>query len=139
MNKFLLSIIALFLFVGCAIKEPQMMVTKATPYSAIFTTELDENEDPTDNIKEISLKEKRVYFYVKWYLPINRERTHTIKIFDGSGKKVYSYNYHFTPTTTRWNTWTWYDFKKGDRVGKWKFQIFYKGKLLLEKYLKVTE
>ena len=137
MKQFLVIAFIALIFIGCASKSPTQNI-QPTPYQVNFTTGINDDLNPVNDVKEISLDEDEIYIYVKWNLPLI-SRVQTTKIFDGENNLLESPEFKFTPTTTNWHTWTGHKIKKSDKAGIWKFQIFSDGKLAVEKTIKVTE
>ncbi len=138
MRHFLAIAILALLFSGCADKNPQANILPKA-HHVIFTTGLDIDSNPIDNVEEITLDEQKIYIYVKWKLPLIK-RVQKTKIFDGANNLIYSTEFSFTPETVNWDTWTWHKINKiMDKEGTWKFQIFSDDKLVIEKTIVVKK
>jgi hypothetical protein len=118
-------------------REPKFPREPELSYTVIFTTAL-ENRRPVNNLKEISINEKRIYLYVKWFSISLGEHSYLCEIFDGSGKLATRHQMSFTSTEASWNTWTWYNINKYiDKPGNWIFKIYLDGQKVIEKNLVV--
>ncbi|HIH95962.1 MAG TPA: hypothetical protein HA348_00480 [Thermoplasmata archaeon] len=107
-------------------------------YRVIFTTGLTKNDQPVNNLKEISIDEQRIYIYVTWFSISDGEHNYLCKMFDGSGILVTTGQMSFTAEGGSWNTWTSYNIKKHvDKPGNWTFEIYLDGKKVIEESLAV--
>jgi seryl-tRNA synthetase len=112
--------------------------TEPALYKVVFTTALTEDNVPINDLKEVSINQKRFYVFIKWRLPI-ADHVYEIKIFDGSGKMASDSPVKFTAQTTISNTWYEYAINKYiDQPGKWKFEIYLDGKKMAEEFINVT-
>ncbi len=146
MRRFLISLF-LFLAFGCSDPSSEKEGIEyrfnngehQLNYEALFTSGLDENNRPIDNIKEISMEEKVVYFYIAWAGLRNREYRIKNKIYDGSGDLVFSYSDSYRPYADGLlNTPIWYSFNKFvDTPGYWRFEVYVDNKAIFEKPLEV--
>ena len=137
MKSFGVWVAAALIIYGCGdAKEEQqvdvadhvpVVAEEATVTRALFTSELDENSDPTDELEEISVDEPTVHLFVKWdNLTPNREYEIAYTVVDGGGNLLGRARHFITPTGSDWATWYPYEFKKtgkGRRTGKWTFFI----------------
>jgi hypothetical protein len=85
-----------------------------------------------------SLKQKKkVYFSVSAAkLPEGEYRSYC-KVVNSQGHfAAQSYSYLKT-TGDRLNTWCWYNFKKDDKPGKWKFEFYLEGERVAQNSFKV--
>jgi len=115
------------------VKEP----SDSKLYGVIFTTGLTEDNMPMNDLTEISINEERIYVFAKWRLSLG-EYNYTVKIFDDLGKLINENQLKFTPQTTTWNTWSWYNINKYmDKPGEWKFEIYLDGQKMTEEHLTV--
>jgi len=107
------------------------------PYAVTLTTGLTDDKKPINELTEISMQEKRIYIFVQWHLPTT-EHNYSSKLFDGSGRLLREWHSKFTPPQTLWNTWSFYNIKRGtDQPGQWKFEIYLDGEKMVEQYLTV--
>jgi len=119
-------------------------ITTPTPdkqidYRVIFTTGLNEDKKPVNNLKNISFNEEAIYIYVTWFAISKEKHDLHYYIYDGSGTLAYSSQYSFEPTESTWNTWEKYSIKHNiDKPGNWKFIIHLDGKKVMQKSLVVT-
>lgn len=102
----------------------------------IFTTGVNANNEPVNNLTEVSLTD-RIIFYMSWHsLPKGKYRCQR-RIFDGSGMLIKSDEMTFKGEGEH-NTWFKYKPRKSfDAPGKWKFEGYLDGKKMLEAYLTV--
>jgi len=111
--------------------------TEPALYKVVFTTALSEDNIPLDELKEVSLNQKRFTVFIRWRLPIG-DHTYQVKIFDGSGKLASDNPVKFHASATIASTWYEYAVNKYvDQPGKWKFEIFLDGKKMTEEFLDV--
>ncbi|MBA4371442.1 MAG: hypothetical protein C0402_01125 [Thermodesulfovibrio sp.] len=114
-----------------AVQEPN--------YRIIFTTGLNENNEPTNNLTELSLDEKIVYIYVTWYSLPRETYQYVCKIYDGAGDLVRLATMDFTPSDESHYTFSSYQIRKLlDKPGAWKFEIYLNGVRVVDKSLKVV-
>ena len=93
------------------------------PYRVVFSTGVDENLDPLDDLKTISFAQEKVYIQVRWNMPIG-EHLYQLRIFDGDGKEALRHTFTFATTSIDWNTFTWYRLNPAvDAPGMWRFVI----------------
>ena len=107
-------------------------------YRVIFTTGLNEENEPIDNVKKISLGQGRIYLYISWNRISNEKHHYLCEIFDGSGQLINSNEMDFTPEKGHWNTWNWYHIKEHvDQLGTWIFKVYLDDENLIEEGLQV--
>jgi hypothetical protein len=105
--------------------------------SIVFTTGLNSNNDPLNNLSQISINTERIYIYARWRLSLEYHDI-IIKLFDEPGKLLFQNRNNRVPYITNWRTWAWYKIKKDtDKPGQWKTEIYLDGKKVGEKYLNV--
>lgn len=132
-----LSLIFTMLISSCTPVEVKGPVTPEL-YRVIFTTYLDSNNEPTNDLKEISIKDERIYTFMRWNISTEKHNVGII-VSDGVGKIVHKSDRDFTPTDTDYNSWNWVTInEKVDKPGNWKFEIFMDGEKVAEKKLLVT-
>ena len=103
---------------------------------AIFTTGL-KDDRPINDLKQVSINDKRVYIFVDWNLPLRRY-TYRAEIFDAAGTLIVKHPMAFTVDNTAWWTCTWLDVKKDvGEPGKLKFEIYLDDRKMVEEYLTV--
>ena len=103
-----------------------------------FTTGLDSRNRPMDSIKEISMREEKVYMYTSWRGLSQGEHKHVCKMFDGAGRIVAQPQMNFEANPRLCNTWSWHDFDQSrDKPGTWKFEIYVDGQKVIEENLRV--
>lgn len=108
-------------------------------YRVIFTTGLDENNEPINNISELSLDEKSVFIYVTWYSLPKEPYQYLCKIYDGAGDLVRLATMDFTPSDESHYTFSSYQIRKTlDKPGPWKFEIYLNGARVIDKSIKVS-
>ncbi|MCP4712247.1 MAG: hypothetical protein GY869_26795 [Planctomycetes bacterium] len=107
---------------------------------AIFTTALNENNDPIDELDEVTLDYKKVYIYVTLNeLVAERDYVIRTKIFDSTGNLIVESNgWEFKTPGPSYLTWFDYTFEpETDRPGDWRFEIYLDNEKIIEKTLKV--
>ncbi|TAN41418.1 MAG: hypothetical protein EPN25_04880 [Nitrospirae bacterium] len=108
-------------------------------YRAIFTNGLDENNEPINNLRELTLEEKSIYLYVMWYSLPRETHQYLCNIYDGSGDLVKQTKMDFSPSDDTHYTYTAYQIRKNlDSPGQWKFEIFLDGVRVIDKQITVA-
>ncbi|UCF15388.1 MAG: hypothetical protein JSW59_18440, partial [Phycisphaerales bacterium] len=103
-----------------------------------FTTGLDSRNRPADSIKEISMRQKRVYLYTSWRGLSEGDHDHVCTMYDGAGKIVAQPKMMFTANPSMCNTWSWHDFDQSkDDPGTWRFEVYLDDQKVIEKTLEV--
>jgi len=116
--------------------DPVAKVTRA-----VFTTGISGNYEPVDNIRTISMDhDGPIYIFVEWQVSLR----HHVKFFnewrvyDGGGRQKFATAKQFEPRNESWSTWLPVQFAKNyDQPGKWRFEVYFDNKKMLEKYLTV--
>jgi hypothetical protein len=94
---------------------------------ALFTSGLDADDQPTDELTEISVDRQSVYLYVEWEnLTPNKEYEVAYTVVDARGGARGRAYHGMTPTGSRWATWYPYAFKNAGALratGSWTFFI----------------
>lgn len=109
------------------------------PSRAIFTTGLNQDNGPIDNVEKISLKTKRIYLYITWFDLVLGRHEYKAEIYDGAGNLVRVSNMNLEPDKTIWYTWSWYDIQPVDQAGTWKFKVYFDNKLAVTRELQVLD
>ncbi|MGD8765752.1 MAG: tetratricopeptide repeat protein, partial [Desulfobacteraceae bacterium] len=111
---------------------------KIEPYSIIFTSGLDEQNNPINSLDKISLSEDHIYILVKWKIPKGKYN-YVCKIYDAGSKKVYHGRMEFFPTQDTWITWSRHNFDPYiAEPGMWKFEIFIDGTKYVSEFFPVV-
>jgi|GEM_PF-2313180 len=108
---------------------------KTTP---VICTALDENQMPTNSTGTVS-RSGKVYLHTTWEGLPNSAVTAKTKLTDHDGRIVETSETTFTPKDGRWNTFSWYSFKRTDKVGVWKFTVELNGLPALQKEFLVLD
>lgn len=112
---------------------------RETNYRVIFTTGLNENNEPINNLTDFSLDDKAVYIYVTWYSLPRELHQYACKIYDGAGDLVRLATMEFTPNDDSHYTFSSYQIRKTlDKPGTWKFEIYLNGVRVIDKSIKVA-
>jgi hypothetical protein len=110
---------------GTAIEENAPPEPEA--YAISFTTGLTADNDPTDEVTQVSVDAPVVFMYVKWRnLESQRRYELVYTVFDGGGNHVTSERSFMTPSAPRWATWFGHEFKSAGadrRAGTWSFEV----------------
>lgn len=108
-------------------------------YRAIFTNGLDENNEPLNNLKEVSMEEKSIYLYVMWYSLPRENHQYVCNIYDGAGDLVRQTRMDFSPVEDTHYTYTSYQIRRNvDSPGEWKFEIFLNGVKVIDRHITVA-
>ncbi|NJL68171.1 MAG: serine/threonine-protein kinase [Richelia sp. CSU_2_1] len=99
----------------------------------------------TDELQSTKLRDvwsvkqnKKVYFAVSaTNLPEGEYRGYC-KVVNSQGKLAAQSQSYLRTTDDRLNTWCWYNFKKGDKPGDWKFQFYLDGQQVAQNSFKVS-
>ena len=119
-------------------REPKFPRGPELSYRVMFTTGLTNNNQPVNNLKEISINEQRIYIYVSWFSISDGEHNYLCKIFDGSGQLVTTSQMSFTSEGGSHDTWTWHNINKYvDKPGSWTFEIYLDSKKVIKENLVV--
>jgi hypothetical protein len=110
---------------------------------AVFTSGLDAEDRPVDDIGEISADRPSVYLFVEWdNLTPNKEYEVAYTVVDGRGAARGRAYHGMTPTGRRWATWYPYAFKETGALratGPWTFFIELDGVDMGFRSLRVAE
>jgi hypothetical protein len=111
-------------------------------YAITFATGLTADNDPADEVTQVSVDAPAVFLYVKWRnLEPQRRYEVVYTVFDGGGNHVTSERAFMTPTGPRWATWFGHEFKSSGadrRTGTWSFEVTLDGVSRGRKNLLVT-
>ena len=103
----------------------------------VFTTGLNSNNAPLNNLSQISINTGRIYLFAYFRLSLEYHDI-IIKLFDESGKLLHQHRNNRVPYDTTWSVWAQYEIKKDrDKPGQWKTEIYLDGKKVGEKYITV--
>ncbi len=106
-------------------------------YRAIFTTNLDENYDPVNNIKEISIDAETIFLYVDWFnfVPGHKYKEE-LKILGPEEELIWYGTLSNEPTEPYWYSYWWYEPSQIiDPIGEWSFEYYFDGVKLFTKKL----
>lgn len=124
------------------ISEPASNTAQSTlepGYKVRFTTELNNKYKPTKNLQEISMAQKRVYFYVGFDLLPDKEYDASCQIIDGVGDIVYAGQSTLVAEGNSLETWCSHDFKSQvDKPGQWIFEYYLDGQKVVNSNLTVS-
>ena len=113
----------------------------AKAYRVVVTTGLDEKKQPVNDLKQVSLDEDKIYFYVRWNLA-KREHDLMWRLYDGAGRLAGRSEYTFTPCCSGCpctHTWHSYNLNKNvDKPGVWRFQLYLDGRRKVSKRFTVA-
>ena len=127
------------LLLGCT-AAPSVNTVDPQPKNVIFTTGLTTDSEPINDVKQISIKDPRIFLYVRWQLP-RSEHIQVTRIIDGAGRVVAQREDRFVApaTSPTPSTWIWYDIDKSrDTPGAWTFEVYLNGRKMVEERLTVT-
>ena len=124
---------------GCgSLAPPQRPQALQTMYRLIFTTGLASDNQPKNDLKQISINDGQIVVYVDWFLLPIREHDYLCKIFDGRGTLVYVDQMKFDVHIGNYWTASSYTFKRFvDAPGAWRFEIFLDGERAIQRTLDV--
>jgi ankyrin repeat protein len=95
----------------------------------IFTTALNPQNRPVDNVATIDVKAPRIYLFASWTL-LPEPHALFFRITDGAGHVVHERHSQFVAQERVWNTWEWFDLDKKRAMvnpGEWRFELFLDG------------
>jgi hypothetical protein len=94
-------------------------------FRVVFTSGLDEQNRPIDDLARMSLDSARICIFVGWFNLGDAPVDYLCRIFDGQRTLVYAYSSRFRPKDGSWNTWTYREVNKAiDRPGVWTFDVY---------------
>jgi len=106
------------------VRDDDQPSTTEVSARVIFTSSLNEDNQPVDNLSEFPISGGQVTAFVTWFeLTPGFEYTDNCKIFDGGGGLVYSEDLKFVPDGSSHSTWCYYTFTAIDKPGVWKFRL----------------
>jgi hypothetical protein len=90
-------------------QAPQQQSDTNTPTDSkfnwvVFTTGLDSNSAPLNNLSQIPINTGRIYIYTRWQLSLEYHDI-VIKLFDESEKLLFQKRINQVPYNTRWSVW----------------------------------
>jgi len=120
------------------VRDDDQPATTEVSARVIFTSTLNEDNQPVDNLSEFPISGGQVTAFVTWFeLTPGFEYTDNCKIFDGDGGLVYSEDFRFVPDGSSYSTWCRLAFTAIDKPGLWKFRLSIDG-TATERELSVT-
>lgn len=123
----------------CAAQKLDQGQISVEPYSVIFSTDINEYDQPVNDLKTIFFEDERVFIFVKWNMPIGLH-DYLCKVYDASGKEVLRSRMVMDVKDIQWNTWTWYRINtKIDMPGLWKFEIYLDGQKYIDEGFPIQE
>lgn len=136
---FLILSLSVFILCSCltgnSTKNNEMSNTK---YRPIFTTGLNSDQQPLNDLREISINEDKIYVFVYWFNLPKTTYDYNCKIFDASGTMFFDSSAQLVVNTDNYYSTTWYQINKNiDKPGKWRFEIYLNNVKVFEKYLLV--
>lgn len=139
--KNIVIILILIVTASCTtLKDDKQTYLENPDYRLILSSGVDSNDDPIDNLEEISLANEKLVIYTTWFNIPTNSYSYSCKIYDSSGQKVKDSNMDFNPTSDEWYTWsTFYLNPNTDKAGKWKMELFLDGVIVIEKEFDVIE
>ena len=121
---------------GCASTPDES--PDADPYQSVFTTDLDEDDYPVDDVDEVSMKDDgQVILYTGWLMSAGPHRIVTT-VRDDSGRTLVKNPYEFNADGSE--HYTWYEMTLRPpfhRPGLWTFTVDLDGEEYVEKELRV--
>lgn len=120
-------------------EKPREIEIPVEPYNVIFSTGVDKDNRPTNDLKTISFEDKKLFVFVKWNMPIGTH-DYQCSIFDAVGKEVHRSRAILATTQIPWETWTWYIINPAlDAPGIWKFEISMDGQKYVDRDFPVQQ
>ncbi|MGL5060661.1 MAG: serine/threonine protein kinase [Microcoleus sp.] len=115
--------------------QPKVSEQKLNPQTQVMLTD----ELESRKLRDVwSLKQnKKVYFAVNAANLPEGEYKGYCKVVNPQGKFAAQSQSYLRTTGDRLNTWCWYNFKKGDKPGDWKFQFYLESQKVAQNSFKV--
>ncbi len=137
--RFLLGVLLLLFFSLTSCYADENVQDETPAYRCIFTTELNKDYDPLNDVNEIFLNEDRVYIYIEWFnLKPLKIYDYKCIIYDGDHDIIESPSMVFKPQGTGHYTWSWHVLNTNiDKPGKWTFEIYLDHQKMIEKMLTI--
>lgn len=140
MMKNVICIISLILLVSCTtINHSKKLYFNNPDCRIVFTTQLDENDEPMNNLEKESIISDYVFIYVNWFNIPQTSYNYTAIIYNSAGDKVSEAEMKITPTNSRLYTFSGYKFDRTvDTSGIWRFQIKLDDVIVIDKEVNLT-
>ena len=107
-----------------------------------FTSGLDEQNNPIDDLAEISLEKDGIdiYIYSRWEGIPAGQHQYTCKLFGNTGQLVRTSQFDFT-STGRHRIWSGRKFRRTaeDKTGDWRVEVLLDGQKVAERTLRVLD
>ncbi len=110
-------------------------------FKSVISTGMSKQNKPLDSRSEISLQEKKIYFFATFYnLEAGKSYQFTCQFVDSSGLVVFKLDTKpFTPKGSSYHQWCWYGLNPMvDPTGTWWLLGALNGKPMIEQRLEVT-
>jgi hypothetical protein len=106
----------------------------------VFTSALDGNNMPVNDLSRISISEKKIVAHIKVRIPPEKSYQVTGKLFDPDGHLILNITGPAIPKGPVWCWWFYHDFDRSfDKPGMWKFAFFVNGEEIAEKQVEVFD
>ena len=115
--------------------QPETTKPNLKPVTQVMLTSKLKSEQIIDFVS--FKKTHKVYFAVSVTNLSKGEYQGICKLLDAQGKLVAQGQSRLTTTADRLNTWCWYNFKKDDKPGNWRFKFSLDGKTMVQHSLNV--
>ena len=108
-----------------------------------FTSGLDEQNNPIDDLAEISLEKDGIdiYIYSRWEGIPDGQHQYAYKLFGNTGQLVLTHPFDLTSPTGSYRIWSGRKFRRTavDKTGDWRVEVLLDGQKVAERTLRVLD